>query len=149
MINNICEGAKKYWNDVPKDLKKATLESGISGTLIGLLLTRNLSKTVNVVGISVLATTIYGLVTPLFKKMVEKESLNWKQELFRWSVAAIGASAIFSVAGFANPQSQARFVITLITMRIAIPLISFAFSQDSQMKDVPINSMQSIFLLAR
>jgi hypothetical protein len=100
-FNNVYQGVQGYWASIPENTSETIVASFITVGIIGTILTGQTSNGAIFGAVSALATAIHGLVTPLFRRIFDREKeFNWAQEATRTFTAIIGAGYIARVCGF-------------------------------------------------
>lgn len=87
-------GVQKYWNEIPPNTLKQMGGIFALSFVIRTIATNDFR--LGLIGgcLSVTATAIYGLVTPLFKRYSKTSYLSWQGEMCRTLAAIIGAGLI-------------------------------------------------------
>lgn len=99
-LNYIYQNAQDYYQEIPANTGKEALYGFGAGFIIEtIFFTGNLSKGAIAGALSALATTIYGLVTPLFKELVGNRPLTWGEEMCRTFTAIIGTGCVAAACG--------------------------------------------------
>lgn len=99
LVSNLYQGAQNYWNDVPQNTSEQAGKA-FAITFIFRTFIKNDFKLGLIGGIlSLTATAIYGLVTPLFQRYPFAINLQWEREMCRTMTALISTGLIAQVLG--------------------------------------------------
>lgn len=89
-------------------------KASIFGLVIQTVATKNLSSGCKAAALSLLATTIYGLVTPLFQELYKESAFTKSDKLFKICFSAIGACSIAMALGTSSKIMQFLPILALV-----------------------------------
>ncbi len=99
LVSNLYQGAQNYWKEVPQSTSEQ-MGKAFGITFIFRTFIKNDVKLGLMGGIlSLTATAIYGLVTPLFKRYTGATQLSWEGEMCRTMTALISTGCIAQALG--------------------------------------------------
>lgn len=124
VLNNVYQGAQNYYQEIPSNsLRELAVASAQAFCMETILSGKPLQGLVSG-GLSVLATSIYALITPIFKRLGYPPVLDETQEMCRRMISIISAGCM--AQAFGNNSILNKLVVLSIIEFIEVIYINNA-----------------------
>lgn len=120
VFNNVYQGAQDYYNEIPSNTFQQMAIATAWGFVLETIVSGKPSQGLVSGGMSALATAIYALITPVFKRLGAPPQLSFATEMCRRMFSVISAGCVMKA--FGNDSVLQRLVALTIIEGLLVAL---------------------------